>query len=72
MEVQILVIFSMSINYFENCCKPNWIFLSPSTTQNFSPTLQPVSEYGSAPKPAQLRGEGWEVSEGRGGGMTGT
>jgi len=29
-----------------------------------------MSEYWCAPKPAQLRGEGWEVSEGRGGGMT--
>ena len=40
-----------------------------NNTKPFS-TLQPVSEYGYKPKPAQLRGEGWEVSEGRGGGMT--
>ena len=52
--------------------KPNCIFLNPSTAQTLSPTLQPVSEYGYKPKPAQLRGEGWEVSEGRGGEMTGT
>ena len=50
--------------------KPNLIFLNFSTTQILSTTLQPVSEYGYKPKPAQLRGEGWEVSEGRGGGMT--
>ena len=46
--------------------KPNLIFLNFSTTQTLSTTLHPVSEYGYKPKPAQLREEGWEVSEGRG------
>ena len=46
-----------------------------NNTKPFS-TLQPVSEYGYKPKPAQLREEGWEVSSlsqkvgVEGGGMT--
>ncbi len=45
-------------------------FSLPYNYTNPFSTLQPVSEYGCKPKPAQLREKGWEVSEGRGGGMT--
>ena len=71
-RVQILSIFNLFIRFSRKLLSTILDFSQPYNYIKPFSTPQPVSEYGCKPKPAQLREEGWEVSEGRGGGMTGT